>query len=71
MTEAQNREKMLDMMDGQLVTASQIAADLGVSERTVYRYVGRLRNAGNQIISGSGAGYMLRRRASTRQERGQ
>lgn len=63
-------EQMLDMMDGGIVTAQALAEKIGVSDRTVYRYVGRLRAAGHDILSGGGAGYMLRRRAAAKEGEG-
>lgn len=57
--------KLLDLMDGGLVTADQIAIKLRVSTRTVYRYVDILRRDGAPIMGEAGIGYMLRPRAPT------
>jgi len=49
---------------GEVITAQLISIELGVSERTVYRYIARLRAAGIPISGEAGVGYMLRRRPS-------
>lgn len=43
-----------------MLTARVIGERLGRSERTIYRYVDRLRAAGIRVIGEAGAGYMLR-----------
>ncbi|WP_378952229.1 helix-turn-helix domain-containing protein [Mesorhizobium sp. ANAO-SY3R2] len=42
-----------------MVTAERLASDVGVSHRSIYRYVEDLRVAGFRILSEAGAGYML------------
>jgi predicted DNA-binding transcriptional regulator YafY len=42
------------------VKASDVAAAIGVSVRTVYRHVDRLRAAGHRIEWQAGVGFMLR-----------
>lgn len=48
--------------DNQVTTADKLASRVGVCERTIYRYIGLLRAAGQPILSEAGMGYMLRRR---------
>lgn len=48
------------MEDGKLVCADQLAGSLSLSSRTIYRYIKRLRSQGHRILSGPGAGYMLK-----------
>lgn len=43
-----------------VVTAAQLAARHGVTERTIYRDIRFLRERGVNIASGNGVGYMLR-----------
>ena len=54
-------DRVLAAMGNELVTASELANRVGVCERTVYRCISRLRRQGHNILSGSGAGYLLRR----------
>lgn len=44
-----------------LATAAALAARLGVSERTIYREIGRLRADGVRILGEPGVGYMIKR----------
>lgn len=54
------------------VNASDVAAALGVSVRTVYRHVDRLRAAGHRIEGQAGVGFMLRpARPSAARQHGQ
>lgn len=46
-------------LEGGLVTAKQISAMTGVSVRSVYRYVERLKDVGYQIKGAAGAGYLM------------
>jgi len=50
---------MLSLASG-TVKAGDVAAALGVSVRTVYRHVDRLRAAGHRIEGQAGVGFMLR-----------
>ena len=50
---------VIGALEGGLVTASQISAATGVSVRSVYRYVERLKDVGYQIKGAAGAGYLL------------
>jgi predicted DNA-binding transcriptional regulator YafY len=53
--------KLLSMMQGGgLVTAQQLAARMGLNDRTIYRYVEQLRARGHNIQGERGLGYMLR-----------
>lgn len=65
--QARYRKKILRMMSKGLVTAGEIANELRLSTRTVYRYVEELRDQGQPIIGASGAGYMLRQRPPSRE----
>lgn len=55
--------RVLAAMGSELITASELAARVGVCQRTIYRCISRLRRQGHQIMSGpgAGAGYLLRR----------
>lgn len=50
--------------DHEVTTADKLANRVGVCERTIYRYIGLLRAAGQPILSEAGMGYMLKRKAS-------
>ena len=50
----------LRLLPGEQVTAAELARDTGVSERTVYRDVQRLVEAGLQVHGAAGVGYRLR-----------
>ncbi|WP_164750547.1 HTH domain-containing protein [Mesorhizobium sp.] len=50
--------------DHQIKTADKLAASVGVSPRTIYRYMRDLRAAGHPILSGAGMGYLLKERPS-------
>jgi len=67
--QAKVRKSILRMMSKRMTTADEIANKLGVSVRTIYRYVDELRSQGQPIIGASGAGYMLRRRPPSREGR--
>ena len=47
--------------DHQIKTADALAAGVGVSPRTIYRYMRDLRAAGHPIRSEAGIGYQLKR----------
>lgn len=44
---------------GNMVRSSDIAARIGVSERTAYRYVDALRDQGYRILGEAGVGYRM------------
>lgn len=48
--------------DHQVKTADKLAASVGVSPRTIYRYMRDLRAAGHPIQGESGIGYLLKER---------
>ena len=50
----------LRLLPGEQVTAAELAEEMGASERTIYRDVQRLAQAGLQIHGASGVGYRLR-----------
>jgi len=55
------REKMLRLMKpGELVKADTLAARVGISVRSVYRRIQRLRAEGHRIPGQAGMGYMRR-----------
>lgn len=57
-----HKAAVLDVLrDGKLVTAAQIAKRIGVSERSVHRYMDLLRADGHSIAADAGVGYILRR----------
>ena len=49
----------LRLMDGETHTAAALAGELGSSERTVYRDIERLSNAGLPVKGSAGIGYRL------------
>ncbi|RUV07988.1 helix-turn-helix domain-containing protein [Mesorhizobium sp. M1A.F.Ca.IN.020.03.2.1] len=53
--------------DHQIKTADKLAASVGVSPRTIYRYMRDLRAAGHPILSEAGLGYQLRRERTKRE----
>lgn len=50
----------LRLLSGEQVTAAALAEELGASERTIYRDVQRLAEAGLQVHGAAGVGYLLR-----------
>jgi predicted DNA-binding transcriptional regulator YafY len=50
----------LRLLPGEQVTAAELAAEMGASERTIYRDVQRLVEAGLQVHGAAGIGYRLR-----------
>lgn len=58
-------EVLAVLSDCQVTTADKLATAVGVSERTIYRYIRDLRAAGQPILSGAGMGYLLRKRSGT------
>lgn len=54
-------EQLLGAMGDDVVTAQTLAARFGVTERTIYRGIARLRRHGHRVAASSGVGYMLRR----------
>jgi len=50
--------------DHQVTTGAKLAAQVKVSERTIYRYMRELRAAGHPILSEAGMGYLLKERPS-------
>jgi predicted DNA-binding transcriptional regulator YafY len=48
------------LRDG-ITTADRIARQIGVSERTVYRYIRTLKAVGSPIKGEAGVGYMLQK----------
>lgn len=50
----------LRLLPGEQVTAAELAQETGASERTIYRDVQRLTEAGLQIHAAAGVGYRLR-----------
>lgn len=59
-TRTRRMRKVIRIMRGGLTTADDLAAKIGVSPRTVYRYVDELRRNGAPIKGEAGIGYMLR-----------
>jgi predicted DNA-binding transcriptional regulator YafY len=57
---AERRERIKAFFTDQVVTASAIAEQLGLSERTVYRHVAALKAAGVPILGEVGVGYVVR-----------
>jgi predicted DNA-binding transcriptional regulator YafY len=53
-------DAILSRLAAGTVKAGDVAAALGVSIRTVYRHVDRLRAAGHRIEGQAGVGFMLR-----------
>lgn len=45
---------------GQLTTAQQIADELRVDQRSIYRYIAALRKRGFTVLSGKGVGYLFK-----------
>lgn len=50
--------------DHQIKTADKLAASIGVSPRTIYRYMRDLRAAGHPIKGEAGMGFLLKERPS-------
>lgn len=48
------------LLSGEQLTAAALAEELGASERTIYRDVQRLAEAGLQVQGATGVGYRLR-----------
>jgi predicted DNA-binding transcriptional regulator YafY len=55
-------EVLAVLSDHQVTTGAKLAAQVKVSERTIYRYVRQLRAAGHPILSEAGMGYLLKER---------
>lgn len=60
-TRAQKLARIVELATADLVTAEQLAQDLGCNERTIYRYVGRLRDKGVPIRGEAGMGYQIKK----------
>lgn len=58
------QDRMEERMQGQIVTANELASELGVTSRTIYRYVEMMRARGIEIESEPGYGYSIRERKS-------
>lgn len=60
---AANKNEILAALgDHKVTTASKLAVDIGVCERTIYRYIKDLRAAGAPIRGEAGMGFQLRRK---------
>lgn len=51
--------RIVELATADLVTAGQLAKDLDCNERTIYRYITRLRNKGVRIQGEVGYGYRI------------
>ncbi|MGX9145878.1 helix-turn-helix domain-containing protein [Mesorhizobium sp. 128a] len=55
-------EVLAALSNHQVTTGAKLAAQVKVSERTIYRYMRDLRAAGHPILSEAGMGYLLKER---------
>lgn len=55
------RAQIIAALNGRLTTADQVAAEIGVSIRTIYRDIATLRAEGAPIEGEAGIGYTIRR----------
>jgi predicted DNA-binding transcriptional regulator YafY len=62
MTRTERLQKLIEMMrGGAMLRAADLAAELGVSERTIWRDMSVLSEFGVPVVGQRGVGYMLRR----------
>ena len=62
MTRTERLQKLIEMMrGGAMLRAADLAAELGVSERTIWRDMAELQAYDVPVIGSRGVGYMLRR----------
>lgn len=59
---AERLREILASCTGHVVTAAALAEKLGVTERTIYRYVDILREEGHDVRGEPGVGFLLRQR---------
>lgn len=59
-SQKEHKQRIAGILENGLTTASKIAAEIGVSERSVYRYISAMRREGVNIGGAAGLGYMLR-----------
>lgn len=65
-TRYRRMQKIVSLLQKGLVTADEIAGKVGVSSRTVYRYVEDLRQEGLPIEGEAGVGYLMRPKREVR-----
>lgn len=51
------------LLEGKVVTAQALADRAGITERSIYRYIARLREQGHRIQSEAGMGYLMSAKA--------
>lgn len=70
MTEREQRlERIIDVLceqarNGDVVTATLLARECGVSQRAIYRAIQLLRGRGHRIDASRGIGYMIRNKGA-------